>query len=170
METAQIVHQIRGRARLRLPARRHDALYFHGLRDSLARIEGVTGVVVNPLVASVLLLHRGELAEVLQHAEKRDLFCVMPAARSDAGDPETPGPDPSRGRARSAEMPRAALDKLGRVLRRATPDTLEPDAATLGFLVLAGLGALQATRGRALPAGVTLLHYAIDLLRTTPRR
>jgi len=58
---ARLVHRTTNRLRLKVPHRRHDAAFFADLRQELLRQRGIVSVQVNPLTASVVIVHDGTL-------------------------------------------------------------------------------------------------------------
>ncbi len=154
---ARLVHAIPGRARLRLPERRGDALFFEEVAKRLEALPGVLQVSANPQTASLLLAHRGELSELLAQAARASLFRIG----EPTGGPRAKPPD---------------LAGLGRLLerwldqepglRRARESGLDPRKTVVLFLT--GLGLLQIARGQVLPAGATLLSNALNLLLSQP--
>jgi hypothetical protein len=58
---AYLVHGARTRLRIKIPGRRHDEAYFSLLRRTLSGRIGIRAVRVNPLTASVLIVHDGTL-------------------------------------------------------------------------------------------------------------
>jgi hypothetical protein len=151
---ATVVHELPGRIRIRVPSRRGDAPYFEAAAEALARCPLVEAVRFNPLAGSLLLLHRSDRESIREYAEARGLFSVR-------DEPELGSP---------ATTTTAALHSmLGRfddALLGATRNT--GDLRTVTFLALVGAAALQFARGNVLPAGVTLLHYAMDALPQRP--
>lgn len=88
---AYLCHRCPGRARLKFAAHRGNAMYFQELSALIAELPGVTGVQTNALTASVLILHQGELADVLGHAASRRLFRLSEEpvyARSQFAEPD----------------------------------------------------------------------------------
>lgn len=73
MNSAVVVHQIPGRVRMRIAARRGDAGYFSKLNDELRSIEGVRAVSTNHATSSVVLQHEGELRDLVARIRERNL-------------------------------------------------------------------------------------------------
>lgn len=130
---AEIVHSMKGRARLRLAAHRGDEKFFTTLAAGLSAHPGVTKVEVAPLTGSVLVQHFGSFEEIVTAAEKAGLFQI--------GVPEEPAAP-----AAPIEWPRLPVDpKLAL-------------AVGLGLAAIWQLG-----KGKALPPAITLLWYATRL-------
>jgi hypothetical protein len=125
--SAEIVHRVNGRLRLRVPERRGDAPWFAATRKALAGFPGVLRVTANPDTGSFLI--RGKdlaLRRIPEIAEDRGWFALS-------------GPDRSR---------RPAGDALA---------GLAP--------VFFGLAALQAARGQIMVPALSLLWYALEIVR-----
>lgn len=69
-----------GRARLRVTARRGDAVFFASVATGLAAIAGVQKVEVSPLTGSILIHHGPPLERVGEAAKKVGLFVIAEAA------------------------------------------------------------------------------------------
>lgn len=70
------------RARLRIPAKRGDAVFFASVATGLSTISGIDKVETRPLTGSILIHHDAPLARVTEAAEKARLFVVIPGAAS----------------------------------------------------------------------------------------
>jgi hypothetical protein len=57
-QRAYVAHRSTGRLRIKIPAQRHNARFFSSLRRQLIEHAEIVGIEVNPLTASVLILHR----------------------------------------------------------------------------------------------------------------
>lgn len=68
-ERAHLAHQLEGRARLAIPARRGDVAYFSMLSQQLANAGAVHSVRANPVTGSVLLEFSGTLDDVVHDLE-----------------------------------------------------------------------------------------------------
>jgi hypothetical protein len=77
---AEVVHAIPGRARLRIPARRGDAVFFASVATGLSAIPGVFHAQVRPMTASIVIRHSAPLARIGEAAEKARLFALAIAA------------------------------------------------------------------------------------------
>jgi hypothetical protein len=56
---AYMVHRTSDRMRIKVPGRRRDAIFFAALQRRLLQLDGVDGVEINSLTASVLIRHDG---------------------------------------------------------------------------------------------------------------
>jgi hypothetical protein len=110
-------------------------------------MSGVHAVQVNPRTESVLVEHDGPPEPLLREAETRGYLQVETAAQNQ---------EPYL-----ARLGRA-LKQSDQNLRRATTGRVNLD--TVAFFGLMAGGVYQVANGRGLPAGVTLLRYAVDLV------
>ncbi len=148
MPRAEVVHQMPGRLRVRIPERRNNREYFAKVREQLANLEGVRTVETNWASGSVLLLHNSTPEELTRAASERQLFDVQ-------GEPPSAMPVSQR-------LARGSSRVVDRVNRFTRGEVDFNGIVVLGF-VAAGIS--QLLRGHRLPAGVTLLWYASNLLK-----
>lgn len=73
---AELVHAIPGRARLRIAARRGDAVFFASIATALSHTSGVADVEVRPLTASIVIRHAGPLSRIGDAARDAGLFVI----------------------------------------------------------------------------------------------
>jgi len=144
---AELVHQIQGRLRVRIPGQRRNSEYFAKIRKCLAKLEGVQSVETNYLSGSVLVLHQSSPRAIQDYAEEKGLFQV-----------------------RRSNSPVVALSQriasgLRQVEGRVNAFTQgEVDMTGLAFLGLAVAGGYQILKKNVWPAGVTLLWYAASVV------
>jgi hypothetical protein len=145
---AYAVHRLPGRVRLKVPSRRNDRPFFDELARRLKRLDAVTDVRTNPTTGSILVEHKGEIADLAKDilgGEAGDLIelalSLPPVAR--------------RVRAEIAEIDGAVQHFTGGQI----------DLGTLASLGLLALAALQMFRGRQATNVVSLGWYASELLR-----
>jgi heavy-metal-associated domain-containing protein len=142
---ARIVHTIPGRTRLRTRGMKGQEQYFDELAKALSSINGVHSVVANPVTESVLIEHDAPIEQLLQEAEQRGYL------RHDT----------------SVEEPYLAniareLKGTDHRLREATSGKINLETLTFAGFVVGGI--YQMFNNHALPAGVTLLRYAVELV------
>lgn len=154
MIAARLTSVARGRARLRLPAAKGDMGFFKRLAHDLDALEGVKDVKINPTTASVLVYHKGDVAEVMQRAEAQGLFSV-------ASEPPEPHDDP-------LEALRGRLLGVNASFRQRTRNVA--DLRSLAFTALVGGSVYQLFRGKFLPAGGTMLMQAMEVLLGVTRQ
>lgn len=143
---ALIAHSIQGRVRVRIPSERGDVEYFERVADALRAAPGVRDVRVNPTTGSVLIRYDGEI-RLRELGAARELFSLTDEL--------------------THQKPLLAQVAAGfrggsSGLREASRGKLDVDS--VAFLAYACAGIYQISRGKALPAGLTLLHYALDLI------
>jgi hypothetical protein len=129
---------------VRIPARIGDSAWFDDVAHRLMEIEAVESVTRNPTAGSILLLYRGDLADVLAEAGRRGLFTIGPDA---------PGPQFETRFSGVLERVRGHLREAGVPLESKSP-------------LIAGLmvaGAVQLLRGKWLPSGLTLAACAAGI-------
>jgi len=143
---AQIVHSTTGRVRFRFSEQRGDAAFFDTLATSLARLGSVLETRVSSHTGSVLVLHTGDLQQLVTAAQKRGLFEV--------GAPPPP--------VASARRLRDAIDSIDDRVAKSTGETLS--VGKLLFLGLLGAGIFQTKQGHLLPAGMTLFKHALEII------
>lgn len=136
---ARLTHDVPGRLRYRIAARRGDPEFFTRIGAELLKCEMVQTVEINPLTGSVLVIHGAETAAITRYAEQHGLFRLGGGDNSDAGrgDPFDPPAD-------------------------------KPAADVLSLLppLFIGLGLYQLLQGNVLAPAVTLFWYAFSLLNT----
>ena len=77
---AYTVHQVPGRMRLRVPARRGDRAYFANVAQVLVAVPDVRSVRVNPSTGSVLVRHAGPPQKFATHSAEVGLFRLVATA------------------------------------------------------------------------------------------
>lgn len=71
---AYLGHQCPGRARLKFAANRGETEHFAALSALIAEAPGVVSIRANALTASLLILHKGPLEEIVTFATSRNLL------------------------------------------------------------------------------------------------
>lgn len=143
---AFIAHSTIGRVRFRFPEQRGDAAFFDSVAVGLARHSSVLEARASAHTGSVLVLHTGDLAQLIAHAQKRGLFEVSTA------------PLPAASFRRIRNLIDATDDRVA----KSTGETLS--VGKLLFFGLLGAGIFQAKNGHLLPAGMTLFKHALELV------
>jgi hypothetical protein len=125
--SAEVLHSIDGRTRLRVPAQAGEAPYFAALADSLVALDGVVSVRTRPLIGSVLVIHDGPFANIAARAEAASLFVIEDAA----------APSESRPPSRTATAPTAGALAMGALgLFQLFQQRVLPPALTLFWYAL----------------------------------
>ncbi len=144
---AHIIHQIPGRARLKLPDNRGDQALLERLVEGLKDHAGVNEVTANSRTGSLLIRHSASLAEILSFAEQTDLFTLG---------------DELKWRDTLATRTRAHFEVLDERIARLSEGRL--DLRSLIILTFLGLTLTQVLRGQILPPAGALLWYTGRLL------
>lgn len=145
---ARLVHSIPGRTRLRADGIKGDVAALSALQSALEDVKAVRNVEVNALTGSVLVEHDASVDELLRELEQRHVIEI------DNSEPEP----------YLATLHRA-LGESDRRLKVASRGKL--DLETISFLGFVAGGVYQCFNHHALPAGVTLLRYAVELATAT---
>lgn len=148
----RVVHRTSTRTRLRTRGMKGNREYFEQLRAELSKLAGVHSVQVNPLTESVLLEHEVPIDPLLREAEQRGFLHLDL-------EPVEEEPYLARiGRALVEGGQKMHQDSSGRV-----------DLDTLTFFGMLAGGLYQCTHGHALPAGVTMLRYALEFVNSAAK-
>jgi Heavy metal associated domain 2 len=148
---ARVVHRTTARTRLRTRGMKGNAEYFAQIQSALLGMNGVRAVMCNPLTESILLEHDVPVDPLLREAEERG-FLQLDAT--------------------VAEQRTPYLKRLGHALLETdekvhTATNGRVDLETLTFFGMLAGGIYQVTHGHALPAGVTLLRYAVEIVTSS---
>jgi Heavy metal associated domain 2 len=144
----RVVHSIPGRTRLRTEDIKGDADALSALQTALEDTAGVQNVRVNVRTGSILVEHDGSIEVVLRTAEERGYL------RVDGAPPER----------YLAHIHRALIESDERLK---TASSGRMDLETISFMGFVAGGIYQCFNGHGLPAGVTLLRYAVELATST---
>ncbi len=145
---ARVVHSIPGRTRLRTHGIKGDAAALSALQSALEDTRGVQTVQVNRVTGSVLVEHDADIHDVLQEVERRGILRLEEEAREPY----------------LTQIHRALAESDQR-LRQVSSGRI--DLETLSFMGFVAGGIYQCFNGHGLPAGVTLLRYAVELATST---
>lgn len=148
--TVRIVHRTAERTRLRTRGHRGDAQYFEQLGGALQALPGVRAVYVNARTESILVEHDTPGEAMLREAEQRGVLSLQLQAVQD---------EPYLVRLGHA------LIEGDEKLRRATSGRMNLDTVAFAGMLVGGV--LQVYRGHALPAGVTMLRYAVEFVTSS---
>jgi hypothetical protein len=144
-----LVHHVAGRTRFRIPEKRVDSGYFANVARQLAQCPGVLSVTASQVTGSVLVLHEAAEPDVLvAYARTFDLFDVPDST------PDAPGATRP-----PAEILGHGLAQLDQWIR--TQTGRRTDLRSVALTALVGAALWQTLRGQLLPAGATLIWYAL---------
>lgn len=145
---ARLVHSIPGRTRLRAESIKGDEQALAAVRTAFEDSKGVQNVEINVLTGSILVEHDTSIEELLQQLAERDVLEL------DNSEPEH----------YLATLHRA-LAESNRRLEFASKGKL--DLETVSFFGFVAAGIYQMFNNHGLPAGVTLMRYAVELVTST---
>ena len=144
--SAYIIHQSRGRTRIKIPDKTRDHAFFEQARERLSVLDGVEEVTVRPLASSILLLHPEiPFSEIEGKLEDLDLFELEEK-------PDTPEPAPV------TPLLSSALEDFERSVV-----SVSKEGHALLFLLLLGLAFRQMLRGQIMTPALPLLLHALEL-------
>jgi hypothetical protein len=146
----RVVHRTAERTRLRTRGRKGDSAHFEQLRAALEQLPGVRAVYVNARTESVLVEHDTTGDALLREAEGRGILRLQE--------------QPVQEEPYLVRLGHALIEGDQR-LQRATSGRVNLD--TLAFVGMLAGGVLQVYRGHALPAGVTMLRYAVEFVTSS---
>ena len=148
---AYIVHSVAGRARIRIPAKRGDGLFFANLEAGLQACADVQTAQVNSRAASILITYAPDtnLKSIADYARRHKLFSLR-------GD--QPVPLKTVGEAFASQ-----LGKADRLIASTSRGHL--DSQSIFFLLFLGLGLLQMWRGRIMQPAIPLLWRSLEILK-----
>jgi len=145
---ARVVHRIPGRARLRATDIKGDADALDALRTAIEAAPGVQNVSVNVLTGSLVVEHDGELDVLTGELERRGALRLETEVRQ-----------------HYLGHIHRALSESDERLRRASNGRIDMETVTFFGFVAGGI--YQCFNNHGLPAGVTLLRYAVELVTST---
>lgn len=167
---ATIQHQIPGRLRLRIPARRGDVSFFHHIVQALSKLPSIAELSAIPLTGSIIIRHSGSAQAIAAAATEQGLFEIGPEEPKKA-----PAPS-SRRRPYAGLRGTAATGLSGLALFQVARGQLTGNAAenfwnaygaqrilgrpeiAAGFVLL---GVAQVLRGQLLGSASSLFLYSL---------
>ena len=146
---AHIVHQLRGRVRLRITEKRQEPEYFADVCSRIEALDGVTEVSANPTTGSLLLLHPDlSFADLEAQLQTLGLFEIVAASAP----------------RQSALMPVfGGIASIDEGLAAGTSGSF--DLRTLAVIGLVGVAVHQLYRGNIVGPAIPMLLSALDLAR-----
>lgn len=145
---AYISHRTPVRLRIKMYSKKGDAGYFDAVKKKFSGVKGIEGVEANPLTGSILIIHNDLAPDIIgQFAQANDLFSLALSDSSPSG---------------LQQRVSATFKSLNKQLKTTTQGEL--DIAGLSFLVLAGAGIYEISRGNFVaPAWYTAFWYALNI-------
>jgi hypothetical protein len=171
--SAFLEHQLPGRIRLRIPAKRGDCAFFETARQGLAANATVKEVIANPETGSLLIRYTGDIGGLATEAAERGMFTVE-RAKAGATRPKPAAP--------VAPINTAALGLSGLGLYQVAQGRALGSASEIFWnaygayrildnpalaVLLCGLGVWQMLRGDWLGPASALLFYALVVRKLT---
>lgn len=166
---ATIQHQIPGRLRLQIPARRGDVSFFHHIVQALSKLPSIAELSAIPLTGSIIIRHSGSAQAITAAATEQGLFEI--------GEEPKKAPAPSSRRRHHAGLRGTAATGLsGLALFQVARGRLTGNAAenfwnaygaqrilgrpeiAAGFVLL---GIAQVLRGQLLGSASSLFFYSL---------
>jgi len=74
---AIIAHASSGRLRIKIPSQRGNLEALKSSGDQISACPGIISIEVNPLTASMLLLHQTSVREIAEYARSKSLFALQ---------------------------------------------------------------------------------------------
>lgn len=146
---AHIIHQLRGRLRLRIKDKRQEPDYFAELCRRIEALDGVTEVSANPNTGSLLLLHPEQsFTDLEPQLQALELFEIVDAPASE----------------QSVLMPVfSGIARIDEGLAAGTSGNF--DLRTLAVIGLLGVAVQQIYRGNIVGPAIPMLMSALELAR-----
>jgi hypothetical protein len=157
---AYVTHNIVGRTRISIPSQKGNSVFFEKVRQTLSEKKELKQVKANATTGTLLLEHEGDFKTLEKMGEKETLFQLSPLV--------THREVSARKRiSRPLHIPLSEqisqfIDALDGRIEKKTDGTV--DITTLMFTLLGAAGIYQVSKGNILPAGFTLITYALNLL------
>jgi hypothetical protein len=147
-EDTILSHASKGRLRLKVPSKKRNPAFFEQLQGKLKEVPGLTEIRVNPLSASILILHTDLPDEISAWLQAHN-------ALSTKGDPLL---HPNNVHKRIS----GTFNEVNGRIRGFTKGEL--DVPTLSFIALLTVGIYQISRGNfTAPAWYTAFWYAMNI-------
>ncbi|MES2300195.1 MAG: hypothetical protein V4582_24390 [Pseudomonadota bacterium] len=148
---AMVAHQMPGRVRFSVPAKRGDVDYFQRLKHRFTGIDTVQRIKANPLAGSIVLEFGGSLETLLARLVEPDLFELADSLTDSMPDSLAHSMADARGNGAYLPLPAYPIHLVsGR----------EINLTFMAGVVFAALGLLQGLRGRVMVPAVTAFWYA----------
>lgn len=150
LPAAHIVHQLRGRLRLRVREKCQDQEFFDEVRECLSGLSTITEVKINSTTGSVLLLHpEATCLEVEAQLRELQLFDL-----TDAPEPQAPALSPVL----------SGLSGINQALSSGSAGST--DLRTVAFVGVMALVLRQILRGQIIGPALPMVVMALNLLKS----
>ncbi len=151
---AYIKHQLAGRVRLKIPAKRGDEQYFEELAEAFATCDAITQLQLNPPTASLLIQYGAvPFAEVADFAAEAGLFALV-----EQGDADLPTTE----HLSVAGWSSLGVSQFDQQLSQLSAGRV--DLRSVFFLGFMGLAVHQAVKGHIMSPASTFFWRALELL------
>jgi hypothetical protein len=151
---AFIKHQLAGRVRLKIPAKRGDEQYFEALAEAFATCETISQLQLNPPTASLLIQHGATpFSDIAEFAEIAGLFVLAEEEYADL---------PAIEHLSVASLSSLGVSHVDKQLKRLSEGRV--DLRSAFFLGFMGLAIHQAAKGRIMSPASTFFWRAVELL------
>ena len=149
LPVAKISHQTSERLRLRIPSRKGDSEYFDLLQNKLANISGVETLKINPSTSSVLIVHKGNGADLIEFGKQNNLFALE----------EDKSPSYHNALTKGVV---GGFNFLNNIIKKIFKHEL--DVPAIAFIALISVAIYQIARGNfRAPAWYTALWYGMNI-------
>jgi hypothetical protein len=151
---AYIKHQLTGRARVKIPQKRGDEVYFETLAEAFAQCETITQLQLNPQAASLLIQYgSAPFSEIAAFAVNAGLFTLV-----EQDDADLPATEHSS----VASISSILASRLDHKLADLSAGRI--DVRSVLFVAFMGLTIREAAKGHVMAPASTFLWRALQLL------
>lgn len=144
---AFLSHMISGRARLKVPSKKGDSVYFKSLQEQFSGYSGIQAIKVNPLTGSILIFHSEDIKKIAIYAQDMNIFKL-------------------KNKKYNPTKLRNTISKVFKDMNKKIVNITggDMDTADIVFLALLGLGIYQISRGNFVaPAWYTAFWYGLNI-------
>jgi hypothetical protein len=151
LPVAYLVHDIKGRARIRISSWKNQGKYLEEVVDILGASDWIKDVIPNVKTGSILILHNGNLEKLDEYAREKGLFRLEKKAFGTKK--EVP----------IKKQIKSSIKGLDLLVKKSTHEQLDLSAALI--ITLISLSGYQILRGKFIaPSWYTSLWFAANLL------
>ena len=142
---AHVVHSTDGRTRIRVPSERRNSAFFRRVVEELSQCETVSKIEAKPLSGGVLVHYQGDFDVIADWAVRKDLFTLVDQPVRNSG---------------MLDRLDSEMDVIDRRINAITAG--EANLASLVFLGLLMVAAVQLLRGNIMGPAMTMAWYAVN--------